>query len=342
MIKMIKNKNFILVLFVLVLIVGCRPPTSGGTGGTSSYRTGAEGLVMNFIPGAPQSKMYADEDDVEIPISIEVRNKGAYPTPSDSGWEGNSVIFIGGYDKNIIDSWKLGDDELGDTPIVRLDKKTDVLEGKSINNPEGGYDLLEFTGTASFSDIDADKYTPNFLVTACYEYKTRANPNVCIDPRPFSTVNERKVCSIQDVSLTNQGAPVAVTKVESKALSNSIQFKIHFKNVGKGEVIAIDNLEKCSPSKEKLEKSEMDLVKIKEVKVGSSSIKDKCGQLLSVGGQEGYARLINNQGFIVCNLKVDKDEVKSAYTTPLYVELSYGYRSVISKAVEIIKVPESR
>jgi len=334
-----KNKNFIFILFILaILIVGCRPPTST-QGEGSSYRTGTEGLVMNFIPGAPPSKMFADEDEVDIPISIEIRNKGAYPTSKDSGWESNSVIFIGGYDKNIIDQWELGDS--GNGPSVSLSEKTDVLEGKSINNPEGGYDLLEFTGTVSLRDIEVDKYTPNFLITACYDYKTKASPNVCIDPRPFSTVNERKVCNIHDVSLTNQGAPVAVTKVESKALSNSIQFKIHFKNVGKGEVIAIDELEKCSSAGEKLEKRHMDFVKIEEVEIGGNSIKSDCGQLLSVNNQPDYARLINNQGFIVCNLKDYKEDIDSAYTTPLYVELSYGYRTAISKSVEIVKVPES-
>lgn len=339
MIKMIKkNKKFIFVFLVLaVLIVGCRPPTSKGTGSTSSYRTGTEGLVMNFISGAPPSSTFADEDDVEIPISIEVRNKGAYPTTSDDGWKGESVIFIGGYDKSIMGQWKLGDATVS-KPSVSLSDKKEVLEGKSINNPEGGYDLLEFTGTANLGKIDIDKYTPNFLVTACYEYKTKAGPNVCVDPRPFSTVNERKVCTIQDVSLTNQGAPIAITKVESKALSSSIQFKIHFKNIGKGEVISIDKLKSCSDGSE-LRRGDMDLVKVEKVELGGEII--KCGTL-TVGGQEGYARLINNQGFIVCNLKDYKKEedVDSAYTTPLYVELSYGYRSVISKAVEIVKVPE--
>jgi len=337
-----KNKNFIFILFILaILIVGCRPPTST-QGEDTSYRTGTEGLVMNFIPGAPPSKMFADEDDVYIPISIEIRNKGAYPTSKDyDGWDIDSVIFIGGYDKKIIGQWELGDESVAE-PRVDLNEKKDVLEGKSINNPKGGYDLLEFTGTASLGDIEVDKYTPNFLVTACYEYKTKASPNVCIDPRPFSTVNERKVCNIHDVSLTNQGAPVAVTKVESKALSNSIQFKIHFKNVGKGEVIAIDELEKCSSAGEKLEKRHMDFVKIEEVEIGGNSIKSDCGQLLNIDSYGDYARLINNQGFIVCNLKNYKEDVDSAYTTPLYVELSYGYRTAISSSVEIVKVPESR
>lgn len=331
-----KNKNFIFILFVVILIVGCRPPTST-QGESSSYRTGTEGLVMNFIPGAPPSKMFADEDKVDIPISIEIRNKGAYPASKDSGWSSNSVIFIGGYDKNIISEWELGDS--GNEPSVSLSEKADVLEGKSINNPEGGYDLLEFTGTANLGDIDVDKYTPNFLVAACYDYKTKASPNVCIDPRPFSTVNERKVCNIHDVSLTNQGAPVAITKVESKALSSSIQFKIHFKNVGNGELIAVDELAKCSSSDEKLEKRHMDFVKIENVELGGEKI--DCGKLLSVNNQPNYARLINNQGFIVCNLKDYKEKVDSAYTTPLYVEIAYGYRSVISKSVEIVKVPES-
>ena len=321
------RKNFILILFLLViLIIGCKPPTSSSSD-TSSYRQGTSGLVMNFLSGAPPSNMYADSNEIDIPISIEVRNKGAYPT-SDDSWNDGNVIFISGFDAAIISSWEL---DGGSGSSASLSGKADVLEGKSINNPEGGYDLLEFIGTADLGTIDIEKYTPNFLVTACYDYKTKASPNVCIDPRPFTTVKENKVCDIHDVSLDSQGAPVAITKVESKALSSSLQFKIHFKNVGKGDVIKFDSLSKCSTDGEKLGRKDMDIIEISDVKIGNKGLTN-C---------KGDVRLINNEGFIVCYLDDYKEE-SSAYTTPLYIEIAYGYRSTISKSVEIVKVPDPK
>jgi len=48
--------------------------------------------------------------------------------------------------------------------------------------------------------------------------------------------------------------------------------------------------------------------------------------------------LFNNEGFIVCSAP-KREEIKTAFTTPLSVELLYGYRNSISKTVEIINVP---
>lgn len=346
------NKNAILVLFLVILIVGCSPPTAESKE-KDVYRSGTQGLVMNFLEGAPQKKMYVDAPytDIEIPVSIEVRNKGAYPTSDDMGeslWEtdkDDDVIFISGFDPNIISGWKIADEDaelIANYPYILLRDRIETLEGKSINNPEGGYDLLEFIGKIDLSDLDIEKYTPTFLVTACYDYKTKASPNVCIDPRPFTTVKERKVCEIHDISLSNQGAPIAITKVESQALSNSIQFKIRFKNVGKGDVIATDLLARCSGKEEtgKLEKRHMDLVKIAKVEIAGEEL--NCGNLLSVEDHGGYARLFNNEGFVVCNLENYKENVDTAYITLLDIELAYGYRDAISKEVEIVKVPEAK
>ena len=371
-----KNKN--LILFILViLIVGCRPPTSSSDY-ASSYRKGTDGLIVNFLSGAPPDKIYVDGDDsgrykVEIPISIEVRNKGAYPTSEDENdlWKtdkDDDVIFISGFDPEIISNWEIEGEKIeGERlinekhPFILLEDERSTLEGKNINNPKGGYDLFEFTGTVDLSYLNIEEYTPNFLVTSCYDYETKASPNVCIDPRPFTTVKERKVCNIQDVSLSNQGAPVAITKIEERALSNSIQFKIHFKNVGKGDVIATDVLKRCSGrdkaedvNKGELKKSDMDLIKVIKVQIGKEFYKwnGKSGSLdcdapvsaRGYGGQEhkGYARVLNKEGFIVCNLKDYKENVESAYTTPLYIEILYGYRDTISKSVEIIKVPKPK
>lgn len=330
-----KNKNFALLLFVLIIfIVGCRPPTSSGGSTVSGYSEGTDGLVMNFLAGTPPSKMYMDESGLEIPITVEVRNKGSHPQSDDTSWSNGGVIFISGYDQSMISTWKLEDEDM--EPSINLNELGDVLEGKSVNNPEGGYDLLEFTANLDFGSLNSEIYNPTFLVTACYDYKTVAGPNVCIDPTPFSTAQKKKVCSIGDISLKNQGAPIAITKVESTALSNSIQFKIHFKNVGKGDVIAIDLLDRCSGT-ENLERRHMDVVRVDKVQIGNENL--ECGQLLDVEKHQDYARLIDGEGFIVCNLKNYKTEIGSEYTTPLNIELVYGYRNSISQSMEIIKVP---
>lgn len=352
-----KKRIYIVGLLLLIVVfAGCRPPTSSGSG-SSGGRSGTTGLSMSFLNGAPPKEIYADYpyDNVEVPITVEIKNLGHYPVPEDDRdgtenlWrEGNDdVIIITGFDTNIISDWLVGGEsaEITDNgyPYVSLSDKIEVLEGKSDNNPGGGYDLLEFTGQANLQNAIMDLYTPSFLVTACYDYVTKTSAEVCIDPRPYSTIDERKICSIGDISLSSQGAPIAITKIEPKALSNSIQYKIHFKNSGGGDVIATDMLSKCSGvnDEEKLTRNDLNLVKVMDVRIGGNSILDDCTQLLEAGGSSGYARLLNNAGFVICNYRYDKDLIDAAYTTPIFVELGYGYRTSIQKSVDIHIVQQS-
>lgn len=351
-------KLFLVLLITLILLVGCRPPTSQSNS-NSKYSSGTKGVNINFLPGTPPKEVYSEypHSDIEIPISIEIKNQGNYPTSEDDKlgqmnlWltdKHDDLIYISGYDPNLFFDWEIEDDDAdlldNKYPVIHFEDRIDNLEGRSINNPNGGYDLIEFITSADLSGIKGDKYSPNFLVTLCYDYKTKATSNVCLDPRPFSTVKENKVCNIQDTTLTNQAAPVAVTKVEQKALSNSMQFKIHFRNVGGGDLIALDVLKRCSGqeiyARSELKNNDMNLVKVLDVKVGEESIRDNCNQLVKVAENTGYARLINNEGFIVCTLKDYKENSDSAYITTIYVELGYGYRNTISKKVDIVLVPE--
>lgn len=331
------------IILVIIVIGGCRPPTSSGAG--STYRKGTSGIGVNFLPGAPPARMYADYPyNIDIPITVEVRNLGAYPELKEINyWDDNSVIFISGFDPNIISGWKLGDDNgidllEGKFPYVKILDRREALVGKETNSPEGGYDMLEFTGYADLARIDVEKYSPTFMITACYDYQTRVDAQVCIDPRPFSTVMENKVCSIKDATFQSQGAPIAITRIEETALSNSIQFKIHFSNVGGGEVIARSQLKKCSLTEEgALQRSDMDLVKLRAVTIGSSAL--ECNTL-SIGGESGYARLVNGKGSVVCVFKANFISGQAAYTTPIHVELEYGYRTTTTKTLEITKVPQ--
>ena len=91
-------------------------------------------------------------------------------------------------------------------------------------------------------------------------------------------------------------------------------------------------------NEEKLDRKDMDFVKIENIKVSDESIKGTCKPIVNVEGHSNYARLFDNEGFIICSVQKDED-IKTAYTTPLSIELSYGYRTSISKTVEIINVP---
>ena len=174
---------------------------------------------------------------------------------------------------------------------------------------------------------------------------TKASPTVCIDPYPFDDGQE-KVCQIGSQTLASQGAPVAVTKIEQEASTNKIQFKVYVENVGDGDVInsSPGSLGRCSPlGGGVLERKEFDRVQVQSLTIGGVNLwnadpdLNKCSPFAD--GSNDIIRLFDGEGFVICTLTVSElGDIQSAYTTPLNIELSYNYRSTISKGIKISKL----
>lgn len=344
--KILKKIMLYLCISILIFLIGCAPKKDSPT--AKQDFDGTQGIVMNFLPNSPPATMNADADNFEIPIIIEVRNLGTYPTeetPKEKNfWDtskNDDLIFISGYDKKIIKKWEIDEKSVGDNEIPKILLKDKDLDGKNTFNPIGGYDTIEFVGQLDTRALKIDGYNPVFKVTACYDYVTKANPTVCIDPDPYSLTKDR-VCDVSSIALTSQGAPIAITRVEQEVLRNTYLFKIYFKNVGGGDVIATDKLQRCGPDiEEDLDRKDFDLIKISSIKVSDQDIEDSCKPVISIGGDKSYFRLLNGEGFIVCSVSKTllDPNIKTAYTTPLFIEVLYGYRSSISKTVQIKKIP---
>ncbi|MBN4049240.1 hypothetical protein JYT91_01340 [archaeon AH-315-M20] len=327
---MIKRKIKFVILFLVLLLIsisGC--DRLGGQGSAKGSGTGTEGITINFLENSPQdSYLVSSEDEEPISVIVEVRNKGAYPQEEDENILSRGKIHISGFDRDII-------------RIEPLSKslRNDYLLGVSSINPEGGFDTAEFEGFISPDKLVVDKYEPTILATLCYPYKTKASPTVCIDPSPFDD-KQKKVCRIGSTQLSSQGAPITITSIDQEASSNKIQFKLNIKNEGDGDIIRINALKKCDPygdtsldKSEILERKDFDRVELIRATVGFSEL--ECGPL-----DEGrFIRLFNGEGFVLCSLdRASFEEVKTAYTTPLNIELKYGYRSTISKPIKISKI----
>ncbi|MBI2656990.1 hypothetical protein HYX03_04585 [Candidatus Woesearchaeota archaeon] len=181
------------------------------------------------------------------------------------------------------------------------------------------------------------------MATACYPYETVAGPSVCIDPNPYSTIKEKKVCEVQNIALSNQGAPVAITKIDEEAFATKTQFKITIRNVGNGDVLTTyAAYNKCDPygqeSQTKIQREDVDRVRILSVKISNNPL--TCGPFVdgNVKDTSGNIRIINGEGFVICELPSSAYSNKiSAYTTPLSIRLSYGYRNTAEKKILIKK-----
>lgn len=313
------DKKFLLA-FVLAALVMAGCTGGGGSGRTDrpteiDYRRGTDGLVLSF-PVGTLTKLY--ENDQNVKMVVEARNKGAFPQFDDSGL--NAHIWLGGFDNNIIEL--LPEETL-------LDES--ALEGKSPYNLEGGYLGVVINGKVYNLPSGTSYYKPTLKVTVTYKYKTIAAPEVCIDPNPRSTDVKEKVCDITrfgSVSLSSsQGAPVAVTRVDEDATHDSTLFKFYIQNVGKG--LVIDENDISNDPNKGYDWDEMNKVRLADVSIGNRKITECRPDIGS------YIDLINDKGYVFC--KFSTAGINTVYTSPLNIILEYGYANSIDKDIEIFE-----
>lgn len=318
-----KASIFIIFLLSLIVIAGC----SGKDKKADEVAEGTDGVIMEFAEGYPQDKYVVSAAREPISVFLDLKNKGAYPkeNPAEQALLGQGKIFLNGFDAAIIDIEKSSN-------LSKL-----FLLGKSSVNPQGGIDTIEFSGNIIAENLQAEEYNPTILATLCYPYVTKASPTVCIDPSPFDKQN--KVCEIEDLELKSQGAPIAITKIEEDASGKIRRFKINIKNAGGGDVINFASLEKCDPSK-RLKADDFDFVELISAKIGTVDLLDNCEPFAKGSkGINNLIRLFNGEGSVACTLDISElGKVDSAFITPLNIKLRYGYRSTISKQIEIEKL----
>ena len=331
----INLKKRLIVTFILILLIsisGCKGKKDVAKA-LEEIRTGTEGIVLSFLPNAPPDKIHVEQGiDNSFDVVLELKNKGAYPQPNEGVGglaPGFGKVYLSGYDDKIIEF----------NP-KSFDLSRTTLEGKSTINPNGGLDFVTYKGAIRVDKLNVEKYEPILLATACYYYFTVAGPSVCIDPNPYSTVKEKKVCEVNDITLSNQGAPIAITKIDEEAFATKTQFKITIKNVGVGDVIKAIAFEKCNPfGSDKLGREDIDKVFIQEVLIADKYL--DCGPYVdgsSVKDKQGFVRLVNGEGFVICEFpKTDYGAASTAYTTPLKIKLSYVYKNTAEKKIQIKK-----
>ncbi len=314
-------KKVAVVVFLLVVLIvsGCE----GGIPGRRKepvvgYRRGSQGIVINFLPNHPRPRTY---DSEPFEALIEIRNRGA----QEVGYGGDS-IYLSGFDIGII------------TGISTYGKPIPAgLGGVTQYNLEGGYDTIDFRGEIyPLKMKNIDRYPATILASVCYGYRTVASENICIDPNPYATTVERTVCVPGPVGYGTQGAPIAVSSVDVEPTPRISRFRISIDNVGGGTVFkpGIDYLMKCNPYHMRgLEFNEVDYVRLSKVEVAGKVITLGCKPV----DNEWNVKLINGHATVFCELGGLGSG--PAYTTPLTIELDYGYRSTISTQVEIIQTP---
>jgi hypothetical protein len=306
------------LLIVAIILSGCITTTKEQPFVVTDVHTGTEGLALDFAKNMPPDDI---TDKVTFQVGIEVRNLGTEDIKK------GYLTLLDFYPEQM---------------VIKDDNKTKIfdIEGKSIYNPEGGYDMLAFTIQNNGLPIQ-ERTEANFLfkAIACYKYRTVASVDVCVKPRNFGISDLNSNCETGSVQAgQGQGGPVAITKVEDSIVPNTDDrtnittytgvYKILIENKGGGYLADPSDYEKpCTESYKK-----ENTLKNENIQVEMS------GKLLTCTPVSGIKD--SNSFYIVCN--ADFGELKDSYTTPLSVTMDYGYISPeVEKSVFVKKVSQN-
>jgi hypothetical protein len=297
--------HIIILLIVISILSGCKGSSGNPKQGAINqidYHTGSQGIVLRFLPGSPPTSLYKGDP---LSVVVEYSNKGAFDV-------NGGQLYISGYDNNYVTF----------TPDYTLSLSA---KGKSEFNPLGDLsNTFEFNDDAVSMPARVDSYSPKFLVTACYKYKTEAYKEACIDPDPYTIAPQEKVCIVHDLAFGTQGAPVAVTSAQEVTSRNRVQFKVFVSNVGGGTVI--DDRSSISDCHVRLKRTDIDKVRI----VAKFSDKQlKC--------EPEIVPLVSGSGISICSYEGNLGN--EAYLTVLNIELFYGYRTSIQGLTNIYRIP---
>lgn len=203
------------------------------------------------------------------------------------------------------------------------------LAGNLPEFPGGEVAYFTYSGTITNWPMGLDEAKQTIMLTTCYLYTTYAAPLVCIDPDPQSDV--RKICIPRSTGFKSQGAPVAITSVEQENTPKKIIFRINIANVGRGQVFDPGNIAKCSPYfPGRVKESDLNMVWVGDARIGRVRLQD-CTPA-------GFVRLQNGRGTITCTYPVQYAQLKSAYETPLVLELWYGYSETQQRNIYMKRV----
>jgi hypothetical protein len=316
------NKSLATILIVLALFLfGCGS-TQSSQEGDINYKTGTQGVEMNFMDNMPANVVY--DGDV-FNIGMEMWNRGTEQVP-------DGVFYLSGFDRSIITAAR----------DANMPVRSDVIpipnDGSGVQftfmgdsdmrtqyNREGGYRQYLFTGAVVLPRQTTRLNVP-IRVDACYLYNTEASVSLCLDPQPWKT-NFEKACNAGAITGTgSQGAPVSISGVEQESVAGGkrLRLKVTVTNSGSGTLLdpayAIPN---CPNLFNPLD---INRVEVESVTLAGNLVNDCKPQLINMGN--------SGTGYFYCE-DIPISQQDNSYITTLIVKLRYGYKVSIQKNIEL-------
>jgi hypothetical protein len=204
-----------------------------------------------------------------------------------------------------------------------------VLLGVSDESPQGdalfyNYDIIV---DRSKWPVQINDLPQTFQVTACYYYTTTLTPTVCVDPDPAN--NRGDPCTTSPVVYKqSQGAPIAVTRIDSKSVPGGTLFTISLRHVGNGRFFEPGSLPMCGPySGARPDPRRFDTVYLLDARMAGEPQKLRC----SPRNENGQVALRFQNGVAQVSCVYSSAlPVRQAYESALSLEFGYLYQNTIA------------
>jgi len=366
-------RKIILFLVFAFILVSCDASQSGSSGsgsflpsfGSSSKKTpevnvyvGTSGLTAEFAKTAPPPKVF---EQSSFPILLRIRNIGAYSLNYPSSPLG--ILSIG-RERDYIPQLII--EENNKITLRANDNELAFgVDGKTQLNPQGDELIISINARTGKLDPQSENKQSTLTATLCYPYKTTLSTTICIDPDVAGVRPGKKACTVKELAFNGgQGAPIAIVKIEpqmipevgqspgSKADVIKPQFLIFVENKGKGT--PVDNRfysESCSRRDAADVAYPWNVAYIRAYTTSETKeAKENFGNQLiccpnkdgqcpetATGDTAGFLRFKDKKDYIRCTFKKGILRNSDAYTSPLRIEIDYGYVQTISTSFFIQK-----
>ena len=318
--KTIKYFALLLLLSLLVL-TSCQSGSYRGSTIDDDYFKGTDGLVLTFLEQAPPADVY---EKSEFDLQVYLANKGAFNLAEK--YRGIINVKYEPYYVTPLTANYAGQN-------LYINKNNIQLYGKSYyfpNGEENYFALDRFIANPLQGNFEKAK--TEFDISVCYPYQTQFADEICIDMDPQGLSPREKTCTSRDKSYSGgQGAPIAITAIESNMVPRGVyiqpQFLIHLEHKGDG-TFSLLRLEKDSRGIE-----------------GCGNIQTEDVGKISIQAQLGIDELIckpeivyfrDNKATVECQLPEKSITGAGAnYKTSMAIQLSYLYTQQYSKDLVI-------
>lgn len=313
-------KNFILILFLLIFLVGCTGSEDVPVSLENPFIGGSDGLSIEF----QGLRDVFDGGRDPFDIVIKLNNKGETAVTKDKikvRLSGFNPAEFGRLEEQLIKS--------SDEDLIAM--KKDAQGNIQVGNPV----FIEFKDLNHFSPVVGSSQSVDIVANVCYGYKTQSVGKLCVrsnllNPEPGG------ICEINDnKELFNSGAPLQFSNlVESTGGKDKISFVFDIQRIGAGYVFEKDSgCDRGTKSKEN---------KV-YVKVDTKIPGVVCSGLTSHGSYaDGFVTLFEDNALlkrqISCTQQISS---RTNFEQVVLLEASYDYDDFIKSKMTVKSTGES-